>query len=70
MEEIAAAFRDKNVPLVWVGLPIMRSESLSDAALVFNDIDRQYGRRAGAHYVDLWEAFSDVNRNTRRPALT
>ncbi len=60
VEEIAAAFRDKNIPLVWVGLPIMRSESLSNAALVFNDIDRQYAGALGARYIDLWEAFSDV----------
>jgi hypothetical protein len=61
VEELASAFRDKNIPLVWVGLPIMRSESLSAAALVFNDIDRQYAGALGARYVDLWEAFSDVN---------
>jgi hypothetical protein len=61
VEEVASAFRDKNIPLVWVGLPIMRSESLSAAALVFNDIDRQYAGALGARYVDLWEAFSDVN---------
>lgn len=61
VEEIAAAFRDKNVPLIWVGLPIMRSETLSNAALVFNDIDRQYAGALGAHFVDLWEPFSDVN---------
>ncbi len=39
----------------------MRSESLSNAALVFNDIDRQYGGAAGAHFVDLWEPFTDIN---------
>ena len=61
VEEIASAFRDKNVPLVWVGLPIMRSESLSNAALVFNDIDRQYAGALGAHFVDLWEPFTDLN---------
>ncbi|WP_146089947.1 SGNH/GDSL hydrolase family protein, partial [Rhodoblastus sphagnicola] len=61
VDEIAAAFRDKNVPLVWVGLPIMRSPGLSSAALVFNDIARQHATAAGARYVDLWEAFSDVN---------
>ncbi len=61
VEEIAAAFHDKNVPLIWVGLPIMRSQTLSNAALVFNDIDRQYAEAQGAHYVDLWEAFSDEN---------
>jgi uncharacterized protein len=61
VEEIAAIFREKNVPLIWVGLPIMRSESLSNAAMVFNDIDKQYATAQGAHYVDLWEAFSDEN---------
>lgn len=61
VEEIAAAFHDKNVPLVWVGLPIMRSPGLSNAALVFNDIDRQYAGALGAHFVDLWEPFTGVN---------
>jgi hypothetical protein len=61
VEEIAAIFRDKNVPLVWVGLPIMRNAALSKAALNFNDIARQNATAAGARYVDLWEAFSDVN---------
>ncbi|MCI4680776.1 DUF459 domain-containing protein [Rhodoblastus acidophilus] len=61
VEELARIFRDKNIPLVWVGLPIMRSQTLSNAALVFNDIDRQYAEAQGAHFVDLWEAFSDEN---------
>jgi hypothetical protein len=61
VEEIATAFREKNVPLIWVGLPIMRSENLSTAALLFNDLDRQYGGALGAHYVDLWEPFTDLN---------
>jgi hypothetical protein len=61
VDEIANAFREKNIPLVWVGLPIMRSPSLSNAALALNDIDRQYATAAGARFVDLWEAFSDVN---------
>ena len=61
VEEIASAFREKNVPLIWVGLPIMRSETLSTAALLFNDLDRQYAGALGAHYVDLWEPFTDIN---------
>jgi hypothetical protein len=61
VEEIAAFFRDKNVPLVWVGLPIMRNAALSRAAMTFNNIARQNATAAGAHYVDLWDAFSDVN---------
>jgi len=61
VEDIAAVFREKNVPLVWVGLPIMRNAALSRAALAFNDIVRQNATAAGARFVDLWEAFSDVN---------
>jgi hypothetical protein len=61
VDELARIFRDKHIPLIWVGLPIMRSQTLSSAALLFNDIDRQYAEAQGAHYVDLWEAFSDEN---------
>jgi len=61
VEDIATLFRDRNVPLVWVGLPIMRNAALSKAALIFNDIVRQNATAASARYVDLWEAFSDVN---------
>ncbi len=61
VEELARIFRDKHIPLIWAGLPIMRSQTLSNAALVFNDIDRQYAEAQDAHYVDLWEAFSDEN---------
>jgi hypothetical protein len=61
VEEIADAFRDKNVPFIWVGLPIMRSPTLSNAVMVFNDIAKQRATAAGARYVDLWEAFSDVD---------
>jgi hypothetical protein len=61
VEEIAAAFRDRNVPLVWVGLPIMRSDALSSAALLFNDLDRQYAGALGARYVDLFEPFANID---------
>jgi len=59
VEEIAQIFQAKSVPLIWAGLPIMRSDKLSSAALVFNDIYRQYAGAAGARYIDLWEAFAD-----------
>ena len=70
VEELARIFRDKHIPVIWVGLPIMRSQTLSNAALIFNDIDRQYAEAQGAHYVDLWEAFSDETRLSAPPAPT
>ncbi|MGH6846712.1 MAG: SGNH/GDSL hydrolase family protein, partial [Methylocella sp.] len=59
IETIAAMFRDKKIPLVWVGLPILKSERLSEDALAFNEFYRAYAEKAGATYVDIWEAFAD-----------
>jgi uncharacterized protein len=59
IETIAAMFRDKKIPLVWVGLPILRSERLSGDALAFNEFYRAYSGKSGATYIDIWEAFAD-----------
>ena len=59
IETIAAMFHDKKIPLVWVGLPILRSERLSADALAFNEFYRAYAEKAGATYIDVWEAFAD-----------
>ena len=59
IETFAAMFRDKKIPLVWVGLPILKSERLSADALAFNEFYRAYAEKAGATYIDIWEAFAD-----------
>jgi hypothetical protein len=61
IDDIIAAVKQKGVPLVWVGLPIMKSETLNARMLAFNDIYRERAQRAGMTYIDLWEAFSDEN---------
>lgn len=59
IEAIAAMFREKKIPLIWVGLPILKSEKLSADALAFNEFYRAYAEKAGANYIDIWEAFAD-----------
>ncbi|HUI19973.1 MAG TPA: SGNH family hydrolase [Methylocella sp.] len=59
IEIIAAMFRDKKIPLVWVGLPILKSDRLSADALTFNQLYHTYAEKDGAIYVDVWEAFAD-----------
>jgi len=59
IETIAGMFRDKKIPLIWVGLPILRSENLSADAVTFNQFYRAYAEKAGATYIDIWEAFAD-----------
>src|SRR5262249_10312158 len=55
IEAVATLFRDKKIPLLWVGLPIMKSESLSADAMAFNEFYRAYAEKAGASYLDIWE---------------
>jgi hypothetical protein len=59
IEAIGSMFRDKKIPLVWVGLPIMKSEKLSADAVAFNEFYRVYAEKGGATYIDIWEAFAD-----------
>lgn len=58
---IDEAFRKKGVPLVWVGVPITKSDDFADDMAAFNDIYREAAAKTGATYVDTWEAFSDDN---------
>lgn len=59
IDAVAAAFAEKKVPLVWVGLPPMKNDRLSADAAAFNDLYRERVPLAGGVYVDIWEAFVD-----------
>jgi hypothetical protein len=59
VEAIATLFRDRKIPLVWVGMPIMRGERLAAEMLAFNEIYREAVQRVGGTYVDVWEGFAD-----------
>lgn len=59
VEALAAQFRAKNIPLIWVGQPVMRNARLSDAMFAYNQLYRDAVTRAGGVYIDIWEAFID-----------
>lgn len=59
IEEIVAAFRARSIPVIWVGLPIMRSERYGADVAQFNELFRAHAEVAGASYVDVWERFAD-----------
>jgi uncharacterized protein len=60
IENIAGQFRDRKIPLIWVGLPIMKSDRISlKEALALNELYKEHASKAGATYVDIWEAFGD-----------
>jgi hypothetical protein len=59
VEEIAKAFKEKKIPLVWVGLPISKSERLSSDYSELNEIYRERATKQDATFIDIWEAFGD-----------
>ena len=56
---IGRIFRDRNIPLIWVGLPIMNYERLSADMLEFNALFKKAAEETGARFIDIWEAFAD-----------
>jgi uncharacterized protein len=59
VDAISAMFRDAKIPLLWVGLPIMKSDKLSSEMVALNDIYREHASKNGATYIDIWDAFGD-----------
>jgi uncharacterized protein len=59
VEAVSAVFRDAKIPLLWVGLPIMKSDRFSAEMASFNDIYREHAGKNGATFIDIWEAFGD-----------
>lgn len=60
VEKLANAGRDTGVPLVWVGLPPVRSGRMNADYLVFNEIYRSKVEAAGATFVDVWDGFTNA----------
>lgn len=56
---VAEAFRARGVPLIWVGMTVMKNERLSADIIQFNEIYREAAQKAGATFVDVWEPFVD-----------
>ena len=44
----------KKVPIVWIGLPIMRKDDASEDAKMMNGIFRELSTAHGAVFVDIW----------------
>jgi hypothetical protein len=59
VEEVLAPFRARAIPVVWVGLPIMKSERYGADVMALNEIARAATQKAGAVFIDVWERFAD-----------
>ena len=59
VDAIIRAFKEKNIPLVWVGLPMMKSERFSADMGQINEIYRASAASAGIPFIDIWDIFAD-----------
>ena len=61
VDAILALFKAKGIRTIWVGVPPMRSDTLSAEMVWFNEIYRERVERAGATYIDIWDGFVDAD---------
>lgn len=59
IDAVMAPFREKKIPVIWVGLPMMKNESFSADMGKLNDLFREEVAKNEGIYVDLWEALAD-----------
>ena len=59
VDAVIAAFKVRDVPLIWVGLPVMRGERASGDMVRLNEVIRERVSAAGGTFIDIWDAFLD-----------
>lgn len=65
IDEVLRTFKERAIPVVWIGLPPMKNGKLTEDLVAMNEIYREVVQRAGAAYVDIWPGFVDEeNRYT------
>ena len=58
-KSLATNIRGKKIPLVWMGLPPVRSGKMSTDYRIFNDIYKSQAEAVGGTYVDIWDGFTN-----------
>lgn len=59
IEALVAIAKDRKIPILWVGMPIMKSERYSSDIGVINEIAHARAEAAGATFIDVYDAFAD-----------
>jgi len=59
IQAVVAPLQGAHVPVVWVGLPPMRSERVNTEIIALNQLFKENAEKAGAKFVDIFDAFAD-----------
>lgn len=57
----AAFVQEKNIPLIWVGMPAFKPSGMTSDMLALNDVYRRVAENAKGEFVDVWDGFVDEN---------
>jgi uncharacterized protein len=59
IEEMIGVLKSKGVPVLWVGLPVVRGPKATADTLFLDSLYRDMSGKAGITYVDVWDGFVD-----------
>jgi hypothetical protein len=59
IQAVVAPLRAAKLPVVWVGLPPMRSEKFNAQMIALNQMFKDNAERAGAKFIDIFDDFAD-----------
>ena len=59
IDEMIGVLRSKGVPVLWVGLPVVRGPKATADTLFLDALYRNAAGKAGITYVDVWDGFAD-----------
>ena len=59
IEEMIGVLKSRGVPVLWVGLPVVRGPKATADTLFLDSLYRDAAARAGITYVDVWDGFVD-----------
>jgi hypothetical protein len=58
LDDLLNQAREKRIPMLVVGMPVMQSQKFSADMLALNGLLKERAARGGAVYVDIWESFA------------
>jgi uncharacterized protein len=59
IDAVVEVFKEKGIPFILVGLPVVKAERLSADLEQINEIERAEAEKSGAAFVDIWDKFAD-----------
>ena len=59
IEEMTSVLKSKGVPVLWVGLPVVRGPKATADTAFLDTLYREAAGKAGITYVDVWDGFVD-----------